>query len=155
MIAVSDLVRRRVPNVLSLGGIGVAVAVLAFNGTSASGAGVQSALVAAAVGLVLTLPAYIAGALGAGDVKLAVAMGLLTDVRLLVVAFVIAGLLAGLWVLVWLYVRRLLVLSGRMRSVVPPATPMSGARVKPVPFGAALAIGLVATLALGELGRIG
>ena len=133
----------------------MAAAVLAINGASASGAAVQSALVAAAVGLLLTLPAYIVGALGAGDVKLAVAIGLLTDVRFLTVDFIIAGLLAGVWALAWLYARRLPTPLGGARPAAAPATATSAARVKPVPFGAALAIGVVATLALRELGRIG
>lgn len=149
LIAVSDLKKRRIPNVLSLGAITVALLVLVIDGTSVLGGSITSALVAAGVALMLTLPAYIGNALGAGDVKLALAMGLLSDTPMLGLGFAIGAVLAGLWAACWLVARRSSHLSPRPYSSEPGCAPATtvGPR-RPVPFGAALCTGFAISLLL-------
>lgn len=69
---VTDVQSRRIPNVLTFGAAGAALAVHAFGG------GVDGALRAAggwAVGTLLFLPFFALGGMGAGDVKLLAALG--------------------------------------------------------------------------------
>lgn len=152
LIAVNDLARRRIPNLLSLGAAAVALAILVVGDASVLGGSSESALLAAGIAMVLTLPAYIGNVLGAGDVKLATAMGLLSDTAMLGAGLVIGALLAGLWALLWLATRRSAFLSARLyaserwRITAGPA--VSG---RPVPFGAALCAGFAISLLLRGL----
>lgn len=150
----ADLTLRRVPNILSLGGIAIAAIALIVLGGCAGRGGVDSALWAAGLGLLLTLPAYIAGALGAGDVKLAAAIGLLTDLQFLIADFVIASLLAGAWAVVWLYGRGVLRSIGLSSPTVRQGEATPPTRIKPVPFGAALGVGVLVTVWLREVARV-
>ncbi|MBI5041310.1 MAG: prepilin peptidase [Gammaproteobacteria bacterium] len=150
-ISVSDLRTRRIPNLLSLGAVMTAVLVLVAQGESATGAAAGSALLAAGLALAFTLPAYLGGGVGAGDVKLALALALLSDVSTLVASFVIGSLLAGLWAVLWLAAKgstsnpsalsiQLHSMAWVNRLTAPVATK------RPVPFGAALAMGFVVSL---------
>lgn len=150
----ADLAQRRVPNVLSLGGIAVAVIALVVFGGCVGRGGVDSALWAAGLGILLTLPAYIAGALGAGDVKLAAAIGLLTDLQFLIADFVIASVLAGAWAVVWLYGRGVLRSIGVSSPTVRQGEATTAIRGKPVPFGAALGVGVLVMVWLREVARV-
>ena len=153
-IAYSDLVRRRIPNVLALGGVVVALLVVAAEGTSAIGAASVSALAAGGLALGLTLPAYLVGSLGAGDVKLAVAIGLLSELEVVITTFVIGSLLAGAWAGIWLlcrYTPRFAIWLERHRWLGGGALGASATR-RPVPFGAALAVGFTASIVLRTFG---
>ncbi len=150
-IGVSDLRTRRIPNLLSLGAVMTAVLVLVTQGESATEAAPVSALLAAGMALVFTLPAYLAGALGAGDVKLALALALLSDVSTLVASFVIGSLLAGLWALLWLVAGSASTLAIGLNSIAwmrRLTVPAAGKR--PVPFGAALCAGFAISLLLRD-----
>ncbi len=78
VLAVFDLKQRRLPNALTLGGVVVGGVILAITGVSPLGQPPGSILQAVALAVVLTLPAYVCGLLGAGDVKFAVAIAVLT-----------------------------------------------------------------------------
>jgi prepilin peptidase CpaA len=89
--AAIDVRTRRVPNVLNalLASVGLALAV-----TGMSGLSVGAALEGLGVGLALMLPAFIFGAMGAGDVKLFAAMGTLVGPAHILRAFfftIVAG----------------------------------------------------------------
>lgn len=154
LVVASDLRRRRIPNVLSLGMVGVALAVLFFQGKSMLGGSVSSALAAAGIAAALTLPAYIANLLGAGDVKLAVAMGLLSDVMTLGVGVTLGLMLAGLWAVLWLLMQRKSLLAPRPCCSESTAGSVAAARRRHVPFGAALCVGFAVSLLLRDIPQL-
>jgi len=144
----SDWQHRRLPNALTLGGLLVAFVVVVFWDRSVLGAETGSAWTALGLALLLTLPGYLMGKLGAGDVKFLMAMGLLTDWHTLLLTFVV-GSLVGLGLGLWPMVRRWLqdALSVTMGqpawlSTLPPA------KGRHIPYGAALAAGFVCALTL-------
>lgn len=128
-VLVTDLWVRRIPNLYSMAAAALALGFLAYTGASVLGAGWQAVLLGAAIALALTLPGYFAGWLGAGDVKLLFAIGLLGGWKAVLVSFAVAGLLGGIVALAVLTLTRY---SGHMMTTR-----------KWVPFGAALAIGFM------------
>lgn len=146
-VAASDLRRRRIPNLLSLGAVGMALLVLVTHGSSALGGSVVSAALATGIAIALTLPAYIGRVLGAGDVKLAVAMGLLSDVATFGAGFVVGAIFAGVWAATCQVMRRIPFLvrpcsPRHVRDGTPAATRRT------VPFGAALCAGFTVSVLL-------
>lgn len=123
-----DLATRRISNFLSLGAILGTLVFLVAAGKAPLDVGWQSALLGAGLGLLLTLPGYLLQALGAGDVKLLVAIGLIGGWQAVLVSFIVAGLIAGVAAL-WLLATRKKKPHGRM-----------------LPFGAALAAGLLVSV---------
>lgn len=97
--SVSDLRRHRIPNVVSLGGTALALAIAA---AMAGLHGLLLALAGLAVGLVAFLPAYVRGGMAAGDVKLMAAVGAFlgpTQALDAVALTLVAGGLFGLGIL--------------------------------------------------------
>lgn len=72
MATYCDLRHHRIPNVVSIGG---AFAGLIFNTYAFGGTGALTALAGIGIGLILFLPFYMLGGMGAGDVKLMGAVG--------------------------------------------------------------------------------
>jgi prepilin peptidase CpaA len=70
--AISDLLRRRVPNALNLS---ILLSGLAFQLTTGGAAGLGMGLFGSAIGLCLLIAPFAMGWLGGGDVKLASALG--------------------------------------------------------------------------------
>lgn len=138
LVGGSDLARRRIPNYLVFGAAGVACFVLAWSGATPLGNSPLALLAGVILALVLTVPAYLLRQLGAGDVKMLLAVACLGGVSLTLQAFVIGALLAGLAALVLL----------RFGHHVGWQT-KSGQRF--LPFGTALAIGVVASLYFGRV----
>lgn len=130
----TDLTVRRIPNLYSIGAALLALAFLAVTGEAMLGANRQAVLPGVALALALTLPGYFARWLGAGDVKLLIAIGLLGGWQVVLISFAVAGLLGGAAVLSGLMLARY---SGY---------PMTAGRW--LPFGAALAIGLLVAIGL-------
>lgn len=135
-----DLSRRRVPNLLTLGAVAVAAAWLAVTGASPLGADLVSVLSGAGFALLVTLPGYFTRTLGAGDVKLLLAIALLGGILPTLVSFVVGALTAGAVALVWLMFGS--------RFGWPP---IAG---RTLPFGAALALGFVVAVVAGQLGAL-
>lgn len=131
-VLAADLSCRRIPNLFSLGAVAVAFVVLAFTGHAVLGASWQSMLMGVVLALALTLPGYFVHWLGAGDVKLFLAIALLGGWEVALVSFAVAALLGALVVLCVLTVARY---SGY---------PMSARRW--IPFGAALSLGLMVAI---------
>lgn len=147
-IVVYDLRYRRLPNGLTIGALLVGAMVLVGWGRSMLGVSAVSCVVALCLAGLVTVPAYVRKALGGGDVKLVMAIALMGGVRVLGFTFVIAGLFTAVWLVHYFSVKR-----GRapMSVVVAAAHPTRGAAVRPVPFGAALALGLFCTINLPNL----
>jgi prepilin peptidase CpaA len=114
--ALVDLRSRRVPNPLTVGIAltGVTLALLHVTQLSLPGA-----LAGFAIGLLLMLPGHIAGATGAGDVKLFAAIGTLLGPTGIFVAFVYTAIAGGVMaVCVALGRRRLGVTMARTAALV-------------------------------------
>jgi prepilin peptidase CpaA len=107
--AAIDLCTRRIPNVLTVGIAAAGISLAAFHMTSVS---VEAALGGFLVGLLLMLPGHIAGATGAGDVKLFASIATLLGPRATVVAFVYTAIAGGLLAIVIAWQRK------RLRATV-------------------------------------
>jgi len=92
-LSIFDLKWRRLPNGLTLGGAGLAAVFIVVQGHSVLGASPSSALMAGLGALIVAMPFYGLGWLGAGDVKLMAAIGLIGGVKVLLAAFVLSSLL--------------------------------------------------------------
>lgn len=141
---------RRLPNVLTMGGIAIGLTWLVFAPIGPLGAGRVDSFLALGLALGLLLPGYARGLLGAGDVKLGMAMGLLGGTRVLGDTLLSAALIGGCMALIVLF-RRYLEL-GRWPSLelvltrfgwCPPHASADAHR-RVLPLGTALALGFVA-----------
>lgn len=133
-VAMADVSSRRIPNVLTLGICLVAICWLLLNGHSILNASLPSVALGMGISLLLTLPAYLTHLLGAGDVKLLLAIALLGGAHLTVSAFVIASIL----VIIFLVAHSLFFRFSR-RSQTPKRW---------IPFGAALSTGLLCAIGI-------
>jgi len=90
--AVWDVRARRIPNVLTVLGLAVA---LGLRATAGPGAGIDG-VVGAILAFVLCLPFFVLGVLGGGDVKLLMALGAFTGPRDLLMAMLVIASLGGI-----------------------------------------------------------
>lgn len=149
-----DLRSRRIPNFLTFGGAALGIlwqtAVWGWQGLGLSFLGLLT-------GLILLLPPYLLGGMGAGDVKALAALGAWLGPRLCLVVFCYMGLAGGLlslMVLIWRrllsnYLRRgwqlllgFILLKGQqgwLGQLSLPAQTTAG-----VPYGVAIAAGMIA-----------
>lgn len=136
-IGLTDLYARRISNVLTLGACLIAVLSLLVTGHALLGsADWQSVIIGAAVSLLLTLPAYAVRLLGAGDVKLILAIALMGGWYITLFAFVAGSILAILFGIVHvLFVR----FSSQQRTLK-----------RWIPFGAALSAGLLCAMGVAK-----
>ena len=151
LASASDLRTRRIPNLLTFtaAGIGLVYHLLAHGWSGAAWS-----LVGAALGLVLFLPVFALGGLGAGDVKLAAALGAcvgVPDVLVVVVAGAIAGgVLAIVVGFVTGYLRQalrnvgVLLMHWRVEGVRPlDSLTLSSAPGPRLPYAVPLAVGVL------------
>lgn len=106
------------------------------------GFSISAALIGWALALLLTVPGYALRQLGAGDVKMLSAMGLLSDWQFMLISFAVAGLIAGGVTLFWLASQRYfpyLNLKLERFGLQLPVMPTFHGRK--LPFGAMLAVG--------------
>ena len=87
----TDLKSRRIPNVLTVAGCGVALLLRASQGWEPLGEG----LLGLFLGLAISLPLVIAGGLGGGDAKLLAAVGAFLGPVPLLIALLITALVGG------------------------------------------------------------
>lgn len=131
-IIITDLGTRRLPNVLTLGVCLIALAWLLSTGHSMLDASWSSTLTGVLFALGLTLPAYAARMLGAGDVKLFLAIALIGNHMLTLLTFVIAAFLAMAFAMGHVMLNY-------------PNSPLARSK-RWVPFGAALCGGLLCAM---------
>lgn len=156
-----DLSSRRIPNTLVLAAAAVALLDAALRPTA--GPGLNAALGGLATGLLLPMPLYALRAMGAGDVKLLAAIGAFLG-TLGALHAVVATLLAGGVVALVQAGRsgRLRRMAGNVRAIALDAATAAATGRAPssatafdtagrVPYAVAIALGTVATLALGHL----
>ncbi|MDU9394240.1 prepilin peptidase [Pseudomonas japonica] len=99
LCAEQDVRERQIANTLTLGAATFALVYLFLTGHTWIGAEPADAALALALVMLLTLPGYILGRLGAGDVKLLGALALATDQWYLLGTFIGAGLTLLAWLL--------------------------------------------------------
>ncbi len=119
-----DVRYHRLPNWLTLGGLAAGALYALVHGTSLLGGNPLHALASAAIGFLALFPAYLAGWMGAGDVKLFAAMGMLGGGTVLLPALVVGSIISGLGALALLMLN-----NGHVRGK------------RPMPFGVGLAVG--------------
>ncbi|HEY3062395.1 MAG TPA: prepilin peptidase [Chloroflexota bacterium] len=147
LAAVLDVRFRRIPNWLTGS---VCAAGLVLNAWYAGPNGLLLALAGGALGLAILLPFHALHAIGAGDVKLLAALGMLIGPHALVSVAVYGGIVGGLISVVILLTRgRLLLMLNEVFVLHRPPT-RSGATA---PYGVAIASGMYLSLVLpGILG---
>lgn len=149
VIGAWDLSCRRIPNALSLGAWPVAALPLVLAGQTWVGTHWEPTLWTTAAAFVAGVPAYARGKLGAGDVKLMVAMALLTSPMVFAVTYAVAGSLAlALLALHAMRTHGHLVTHPRVERLAArlldnPQTPEAGVKM---PFGTLLCAGLIVAL---------
>jgi leader peptidase (prepilin peptidase)/N-methyltransferase len=119
VLLATDLDQKLLPDVLTLPLIGYALAVLLLGWNpmlAGKDFGVPSAIIAAVGAPVLLLVSdrVLRGALGMGDVKLSVSLGLMTGITLLIGGFLVASVLSAIVLIVLIALRRL-----TLRSAIP------------------------------------
>ncbi len=145
----TDLMGRRIPNWLTFPAAFVG---LAWNGYRGGWRGLLLSVAGLALGLLVFLPFFALGGMGAGDVKLMAAVGAISGPQALVGIFLFTGVLGGIAGLALAAARgrlretlantaRLLAQFGRLRrQEVSAAGPHSPLRL---PYGAVIAGGCV------------
>lgn len=99
---------------------------------------------AAAFAVAVSLPGYALRKLGAGDVKMLVAIGLLTSLPVTLHTFAVAALLGAAVALMWLWLDRWQAVLGPLMKFPRFAAWLgTDLRRKKMPFGLLLAIGLM------------
>lgn len=157
----TDWRSRRVPNWLTVPGL---VAGVAANSWAAGWAGARTSLLGASLGLALLLPFVLIRALGAGDFKLAGALGaFLGPARLLDVLFaaiLVAGVMAAV-LIVWKgrarqTLRNLWHMMAALLTLHMPGSEVSldNPQALKVPFGVAMAIAAILYTAGQAWGRL-
>ncbi len=151
----TDWRQRRIPNWLT---VSAAIAGLAVNGITGGWGGLKSSLLGLGLGLLLLLPFVLLRSLGAGDWKLAGALGAFVGPAALADVLVGSIFVAGIMALVLvIYKRRLMqtlrnigrMLGSMMRLHMPgPEVSLDNPESLKIPYGVALAF---TTLCYGVL----
>jgi len=124
-----DVHQRRLPNWLTLGGLLTGTVYVLINGATLLGETAANALLSATIGFLALFPAYLAGWMGAGDVKLFAAMGMLGGGKVLLPTLLAGSIISGIGALALLLLNR-----GRSQAK------------RPLPFGVGLSLGFVLSL---------
>lgn len=141
MCAIQDARQRQISNVLTIGAIVLALMYLMFTGGTWLGAAASEGGVALLLCLLLTLPGYLLGKLGGGDLKLLAALALATDRLFLLGTFIGAGVA----MLLWFFIRqKLFTLNNQW--VTKHSTRKNAAKPNKHPFAPFLLAGFLMTL---------
>jgi prepilin peptidase CpaA len=159
---VTDILWRRIPNVVTLpaAGVGLILALVAggWKGLLLSGAGL-------ALGFLLMILPYYVGGMGAGDVKLMAALGALTGVAAIIQIFLYTALIGGVLAVASALSRGTLrrafrnifdwsasLLLQRMGGLTGGLTDTQMAQTAGmIPYGVAIALGLYTYLICGRI----
>ncbi|SDS19426.1 prepilin peptidase CpaA [Pseudomonas asplenii] len=140
LCAAQDLRQREIANSLTLGGSALALFYLLWSGNTWLGATAEQGGWAFLLALLLTMPGYATARLGAGDVKLLIALALASDSRYLLGTLIGAGVSSLLWL--WLGPRLWSRLGKRRRQLLQHLEPQASEKQ---PFAPFLWIGLLCT----------
>ncbi|EPJ93727.1 prepilin peptidase [Pseudomonas psychrophila] len=141
--SIQDLLQRHISNVLTFGAAALALLYLLWTGQTWLGASAAEGGWALLVALVLTLPGYALNKLGAGDVKLLMALALATDRPTILGTIIGAGLCTGAW---WLFASK--ILPSMNQRVKIPSIVNNAPVSKKLPFAPFLLGGFTLTMAL-------
>ena len=141
--SIQDLLQRHISNVLTFGAAALALLYLLWTGHTWLGASAAEGGWALLVALVLTLPGYALNKLGAGDVKLLMALALATDRPTILGTIIGAGLCACAW---WLFASK--ILPSMNQRVKIPSLVNNAPVSKKLPFAPFLLGGFTLTMAL-------
>ena len=128
-----DARRHRLPNWLTLGGLIAGALYALATGASPLGGDLSDAMFAAAIAFLLLFPMHLAGWMGAGDVKLFAAMGMLGGSKVLLPALVIGSIVSGIAALALAMLKK-----GRVPADAPGK--------RPLPYGVGLALGFAVSV---------
>ncbi|MBI2815754.1 MAG: prepilin peptidase [Acidobacteria bacterium] len=154
--AIADLATRRIPNWITLPGAVLGVTLHAYYGGAH---GAMLSLAGAGMAFAFFLLLHLAGGMGAGDVKLAGAVGALVGPQAFVIVFIATGLLGGVAAIALALLRRrlwqtlaqtMVLLSnfGRLRwNAVRRSSSLNRPDALRLPYGAVIAGGALAFLA--------
>ena len=146
----TDIREHRIPNLLIVITLGLA---LLFQATVGGMEGIAAALGGMAIGFLFFLPFYVAGGLGAGDVKLMMGVGAFLGPSATVLASaltLVAGAVLGILIIIWrgalgTFVRRyramLRAFVGTGHVFYLPPTDRDVIAMQPFPYAAAIAAG--------------
>jgi prepilin peptidase CpaA len=141
LCAAQDARQRRIANALTLGVAALALIWLLWTGSTWLGADAAQGGWACLIALALTLPGFLMGRMGAGDVKLMTALGLATDGLFILGVFIGAGFASVVWMLlaprVWLHMSQ--GLRERLRYLGPTMS-------KKLPFAPFVLVGTLLVL---------
>ncbi len=148
---VTDVRARRIPNALVLAVVGAAlVRASLITWTPASDAGLASgpgdAALGALAGLALWLPLYVAGAFGAGDVKLFAAAAAWLGPAAVPSATLYAALAGGVLGLAWFGARGVATHVPALAARALPVLRPSADGMSRVPYGVAIVVGVLAVV---------
>jgi len=139
--AAQDARQRRISNLLTLGAGALALLWLLATGTTWLGAEAGQGGWACLIALLLTMPGYALGRMGAGDVKLMTALALATNGIFVLGAFIGAGVASVIWLLlapkVWPHIGQ--GLREHLRHLAPDKS-------KKLPFAPFVWVGVVLSL---------
>lgn len=99
LCALQDANQKKISNYLTLSVCAIALARLFVDGSTFIGASPMQAAIAVICALLITLPGYLTGRLGAGDVKMLLALSLATDPMHLLWTLALASLVMLAWAL--------------------------------------------------------
>ena len=141
--SIQDLLQRHISNFLTIGGAALAFLYMLWSGHTWLGASAAEGGWALLIALVLTLPGYALNKLGAGDVKLLMALALATDRPTILGTVIGAGICSGIW---WFFTSKILPsINQRVKTLqFANHVPMS----KKLPFAPFLFGGFALTVAL-------
>ncbi|KIP96257.1 MULTISPECIES: A24 family peptidase [Pseudomonas] len=96
--AFQDAQHRKIANLLTLGGLCVALVYLLWSGNSLTGASPPAVALAIGIACLLSLPGYLSRQMGSADVKLLVALGAASDAAHVLFSVIAAALVQVTWV---------------------------------------------------------
>lgn len=95
--ATQDIKNKKISNLFTIGMFLVAVLYILITGQTLIGASIENALFALVLAIALSLPGYIAGKMGAGDVKMLCALALATHSDYVLISVIGAALALVIW----------------------------------------------------------
>ncbi len=141
LAAWSDLRTRRIPNWITVPGAALGIVLQTWTGGLH---GTWNALTGAGLGIAIFIGLFIAGGMGAGDVKLFGAVGALVGPQALVLIFVFTGLLGGIAAVALALIHgRLVETLNRTKNLLSGTAGEQSQSALKLPYGAIIAGGVL------------